>query len=82
MGGHGCEGPMVSRRVGQSQFQPVSPSHTRQTGRGKQADSGFNLNVKRTAGGKGRTLGGRGRGSGPLGEIQQQGRGGEGRALV
>lgn len=30
----------------------------RRAGRGKQADSGFDLNVKRTAGGKGRTLGG------------------------
>lgn len=49
-------------------------SHSGPTGRGKQAGSGFNLNVKRTAGGKGRTLGGRAEAGGvSQGEIQQQG---------
>lgn len=54
--------------------EPKSPSGP--TGRGKQAGSGFDLNVKRTAGGKGRTLGGGGgRGSEPRRDTAAGGEG-------
>lgn len=59
VGARWCESPMVAG-------QPVAVSVTlRRTGRGKQGDSGFDLNVKRTAGGKGRTVGGQSKGSEP-----------------
>lgn len=68
VGGHGREGPMAGRS-----FSPRAQVTLRPTGRGKQAGSGFDLNVKRTAGGKGRTLGGGAEAGGlSQGEIQQQ----------